>query len=78
MPALRKPTPAAAYMGPRKPYLAEIMAESGKPRMKAPATERPWKMPRFTARRSGIEASVTYAWQTVFMQLDAPSMTSAK
>ena len=51
--------------------------QSGKPRMKAPATERPMKTPRRTARFSGGDASAMYAWHTLFMQLDTPSTKSA-
>ena len=53
------PTAAAAYMGARRPYCALSTAESGKPRMKAPATDTPWKTPSRTARFSGGEASAT-------------------
>lgn len=56
---LSTPTAAAAYMGARRPYCAESTAESGMPRIKAPATDRPWKTPRRTARFSGGEASAT-------------------
>ena len=40
-------------------YLSDSTAESGMPMMKAPATERPWKIPMLTARLSGGDASIT-------------------
>mmetsp|Transcript_37339 Transcript_37339/g.64150 ORF Transcript_37339/g.64150 Transcript_37339/m.64150 type:complete len:227 (+) Transcript_37339:709-1389(+) len=75
---LSTPTAAAACIGARRPYLAEMIADRGKPRMKAPATDSPWNTPMFAARRSGVDASATYAWQTVLMHDDTPSTTSAR
>ena len=69
---------APSRMGTRGPSLLPSTPPRGKATMKAPPIEMPWKMPRLMTRRSGGEASVTYAWQTGLMHEETPSIRSAR